>query len=950
MLASVDPSVRYEGPRAGYSSVKRPLLIPSGRLVNPRLEQELPTDNVKGLGRRKIPTSSQHPTRGTNIAIVYSRVASSRSHEQPQMSTGDVLFVCKSNTVFGAGSDRFSRCATLVDVNEILKAERNRLSDTDPSMATLYVKARRKMLQAAEETVTYNLEEYRMVNDRQSRQKASQDYDASMDRDMDQVGRMTAVLSDAEAAVLAGKETEAWPELDWMAVPALQEWRPDGVLLGVEQDHSVLASIVPNASSDDQLLNVCVNGPCAVRNQKLTKVPQFFDDSVSSGDMLYLCVVAIPVEDDKWEFQILPVSSRQLNEFRKEDEPAFTGPGGIKSDVKAKDLNNLVAAWQLGRVVDDKLVKGQHARLLVHVDIKLMTRSTFLRKFVGDDDDPGLVKGLGARIRRPPPPPPPPPPLPQVPRGGQVRPPANPRRNAEDGGAPNPQPMQPPPQAPVVVPEAPKDNEEGPGLLEEGPAPPPPAQPLLPAPPVRPALPAPPNRPLLLPPPGQNIAVAASLEQQPNEELIYNLGLAARSVASEIETTSRAAKIAPVTWKWMTESNRRFPTFTNATVTTACQTYTLRTLESKSRAYQGQYAAHALYMTESGFLRAIDRYVATAGPSVIDYNDNCYLFSLMNDNGLTHALCVALNNAKAADKKTRLFPMNAKPATARTNEKARSVRFNLLSFELPPMLDDAFSLAGLIDMKPFVERAPGKDIQEKTRRISFSLNLLFDLPVNTEWVAPGVGFEFIRSATDMDIWNASRTARSDYITDVALNSNAMGTDVQTSNYFIFMCCFAMLNVTAMSAAMVTAMQDIAPPAYMQAESLPAINSGSYDASAAFDRAVASVPPQGPLLQSFGTIRLTDELALRPFARFQRGLPSLAPLPVRANGLPLSNQSMSQAMARQSTQIFETGEGRTVTEQVSGGILVAAKMVAQGVVGVGLVGLGALFMPGAFFEE
>lgn len=433
-------------------------------------------------------------------------------------------------------------------------------------------------------------------------------------------------------------------------------------------------------------------------------------------------------------------------------------------------------------------------------------------------------------------------------------------------------------------------------------------------------------------------------------------------MASELAKKSGSAAIAPVTWKWMTESNHRFPTFTNATITTACQTYTLRTLESRPRAYQSQYAAHALYMTEAGLLRAIDRYVVTAGPSVIDYNDNCYLFSLINDNGLTHELCVALNNAKAADKKTKLFSMNVKPTSVRKNEEARNVQFNLLSFELPPMVDDAFSLAGLIDMKPVVERAPGKDIQEKTRRISFSLNLLFDLPVNTEWVAPGVGFEFIRSATDMDVWNTSRSARADYITDVALNSNAMGIDVQSSNFLTHLCCFATLNVGAISASMVTAMQQIPPPAYMQSESLPAINTGSYDASAAFDRALASMPPQDTLLQSFGTSRLTEELALRPFAMFQRGQPRLVPMPVRAGGLPLSNQSMSQ-VARQSTQIFTTGDNHTVAQKVSGGILVVKKMVSQGTLATpppmskasqwvmgAVFFIGALVAPGVISED
>jgi hypothetical protein len=60
--------------------------------------------------------------------------------------------------------------------------------------------------------------------------------------------------------------------------------------------------------------------------------------------------------------------------------------------------------------------------------------------------------------------------------------------------------------------------------------------------------------------------------------------------------------------------------------------------------------------------------------------------------------------------------------------------------------------------------------------------------------------------------------------------------------------------------------------------------------------------------------------------------------------------MSRAMAQQSTQVFETGEERTVAQQVSGGILVTAKMIAQGTLGVGVVAMGALFMPGVLFTE
>ena len=140
----VSQSERYENFRAGYSSTKRPVNVPNIRSVQPRLEHENASDDVKGLGRRKIPASSQRPTRSTNVPIVYSRLSKPRELQQQELQQGDVMFVGKSNTEFGAGVNRLTRVANLSDVNLMLSDESNFIFEDDSSLESL-LKARQTM-------------------------------------------------------------------------------------------------------------------------------------------------------------------------------------------------------------------------------------------------------------------------------------------------------------------------------------------------------------------------------------------------------------------------------------------------------------------------------------------------------------------------------------------------------------------------------------------------------------------------------------------------------------------------------------------------------------------------------------------------------------------------------------------------------------------------------------
>lgn len=830
--------MRYESPRAGYSSSKRPLSVPSGRLVNPRLEHELPTNDVRGLGQRKIPTSSQHPTRGTNVPVVYARVASTRSLQQKQMNTGDVLFVCKSKTMFGAGVDRVSRCATLSDMNEMLGAERNRLSDNDAKMTQRYVHAREEMLKAANEIKTYNDEDTRLVKLPQTRQVESNDRQCSTTLDSDEVDKTRCVLEKAKAALIAQLATRVYPEFDWMAVPALKEWTPDGVLFGVEADDTVLRSVIPNASSDDMLLHVCIHGSCPVRNQTLVNVPQFFGEDTSTGDILYLCIVAARRSDATWEFRIRPMSSRQLRLHM------FTYTRGVKSHIRDNDLNNVVAAWHLGRVVDSNLVKGQHGRLLVHVNLELMTRSTFFRRLVGYDGDLELIAEL------------------------------------ETTGCP---PNAAAPPSPASDPPAPAESGSE---REDDPAPSDATSDATPdATPDATLAPTPPDAT----PDATSALVSKRIVAEFKwDQIEYNTGRILRDAAQRtVWTTSE-----DVTWLWMKTNNTLFSEYTNEKVVIACQAYTLAKLQSQSSVYQMHYASWAVSMTEIGFIRALNYYLAQAGPNILDYSDICYLFSLMDDNGLTHALCVALKEVKDPQTKQPRFPMEFKDNTVRNNndaQKRRAQGLKLLSFKLPDAVDGLLTLAGSINLKPFVEKAKGNTTEEKTRRVSYSLNLLFDLPTNYEWLESDVvGFEWIRSTVDRADWDISSAARGDGINDIYLNANAMGTDLLTSIFFILLCCFALLNTLAISDGMITAIRNEQPvPAITEFK----LQSGVSDM-------------ESNVVDVFRAVDIRNQ-----------------------NTHDKPDLSSMAIVARESEHLIFTGDDRHVKEQVSGGVL-AATMLAS----------------------
>ena len=869
MLLQVQPSDRFEGPRAAYAAAKRPLAVPSGRSVNPRLEQELPTDAVKGLGRRKIPTSSQHPTRGTNVPIVYSRLSAPRSIGQKSLQNGDVIFVGKSNTVFGAGTGRFTRCASLDDINAMLRLDTNVLSDTNVQQAPLLQTSRKVLENGYTKGVVHERQEMGIV--RAAKQTPSYESQMSLAVMRTAFAQASAALNDAEDDVRLGQATPVWPEFDWLSLPALTHWNIDGVLFGQEVDDTILNAVIPNPEDGDRLLNVCVEGPCPVRNQ-LSAVPQFFDDGAEPGGFLYVCLVAYSTHGvDWWKFELKPVSSRQINCLdlaNASDHSAPARPGGKANKFTVENLVNTVAAWRLGRVVDDKLNSGQHGRVLLDVDIVLMDRVAFLRHVLGDEEFYNSGLPLGRIVR----PPPPPVAIPPVAGGG----------GGGGGGGE------------IIVG---GDQDGGNATFMR----------------------------MLLTIPAAFALFAARLEESTYETLAFNFGRAARIAGTSgwFNASSASGKqVYPLTPRWLSQPHHNFANAINGAVVVATQTYTLRTLASRSRDYQSQWACNALYLTQAGLPAAIDKFMLTAGPSIVDYDDICWLFSLMRDGGLTHALCTALKNAKIAG--VRLFPYEVK--TSRVNSNAR---VGMISFKLPPQRDGMLHMEGLLEMGPFLEMSLGKTWQQKVRRVSFSLNLLFDLPMNTQWSFSDTR-GWTRPVTDNAVWDVGSESRLGYLTDLSQNALTTGNDFQSTNFLTLVVSIGLLAPTAMSPATYRATLNETKGAGTGAFRPPDTGNVTTFRETAYGSGI---------LQSVSGDGWTPAVSSNPFvlapANFS-GSRDPVPVPQRASGVAnLNNQQLRDLAAqRPDLFVFAAGGNATVGDAVASGVHSFGQMVYDGAIGLG----------------
>ena len=380
MLAAVEPSSLWEGHRANYQGTKRPGKVPDGRTVAPRLVHEFPTDDIPGLGRRKIPATKQKPTRGTNVCIVYPRVVHRElvDNTPVTMYDGDVLFVGKRETIFGAGQNRISRTMTWRHLNTELMRPENMLNTADPTLLDRVIDARQAWIDDVSKRLRDDVDTLQYFNDRRTLQNVHDDFMNDYRKTLESLDCAIDVLKTASRAKTLGEECQIDPWFDWGAVPALRHWTVDGVLHNSEFAKELINEVYPSSTDDEMLLNVAMQGPCHVRNSKHEKHSQFFDDAAAPGDVLLMCIVASPVAPGVWMYQIKPASSRQLCGLMQEGgvslgDDASCAPGGQQASFSKFDLLLTVGAWKIGTVIDDRMVTGTHGKMNVAVSIEFLS-------------------------------------------------------------------------------------------------------------------------------------------------------------------------------------------------------------------------------------------------------------------------------------------------------------------------------------------------------------------------------------------------------------------------------------------------------------------------------------------------------------------------------------------------------------------------------------------------
>lgn len=278
----VEPSSVYENPRANYSGTKRAAAVPSGRAVNPRLEHEQPSDPVTGLGRRKVPASTQRPTRGANVPVVYPRLVHRENVGAAPLiiEVGDIVMSDSFSTCFGTGTARLSRAATWREVNAELARPENRLPRVDAANPDLQLvkrmaDSRHKVTMAREHVLQQNFDDYAILSDARYRQQMPSDF-GSYGRRSRVMYETSRAIYDESLRVLQGNHLplRAYPEEDLFAVPALLRWSVDGVLQSTEMAKSIVDDVCPSRSDSELLMNVAVQGACLLRNERLAKRPQ----------------------------------------------------------------------------------------------------------------------------------------------------------------------------------------------------------------------------------------------------------------------------------------------------------------------------------------------------------------------------------------------------------------------------------------------------------------------------------------------------------------------------------------------------------------------------------------------------------------------------------------------------------------------------------------------------
>ena len=313
--------------------------------------------NVPGFTiTTKAPIQTAAPK--TNVGIPYARsvptVFAQKKKNLVTACAGDPVFLSKRTPMVRGDVNRYTYVCSVEYLNEKLAEPENAVAPNaalTPAASTV----RTALLEQPHKDKLARLNDLMETENRKRLPDEAKlnAYLAEFNKETEDYGKATAA-------------TTFDPNLDFFSqVPALGEWRLDGVLRSIDMDGTPLVDrrtgteMVHNTSdvSTSTLLNVIVQGPARVRisdgigyDEKWTyAAPGRGRHRVSVFDELILALVKKTTEDGKFYYQV----QRSTRSYEQERDPATSAFTATKTVYEGLDADDMVGYWRLGRVLEE---------------------------------------------------------------------------------------------------------------------------------------------------------------------------------------------------------------------------------------------------------------------------------------------------------------------------------------------------------------------------------------------------------------------------------------------------------------------------------------------------------------------------------------------------------------------------------------------------------------------
>lgn len=437
MIAAVLQESQVVDHLAGYlNRAKRAPTFVSGRPAQAR-KPNAPGDEVPGENG-KVAASSARPGKRTNDVIPYTRIAFNdfeRSAANPADALpGDVLLI--NRTTGGRGNDanrmgydsnRVTKCATIRQINAVLDAQQREGYSTivNPASNSMLDKLRKVRASEFDKWVDRVDHMARELEGTIKRCPWAMMPIAEMEKRLAEAADwrdyLEMLVKDCDNPGPGKARCEVFqPVVDWRAVDLLDDWKPDGVLLSKDDDERNADWFAAGGGDSGTVFNVAVQGPAMLRNRagafedageaRIPGMPgkppeddQLVDASIQALDEVLLLLVCEPVMEappskkvKAFKFSYKLCSGRIL--LRLSEAVASRGWRNASTDrapgsqVSESDVALAVAVWKIGRVLDAKLVTGNHAAARLNVAISEMD-------VLHRQDHHAFKKGLGRAHR-----------------------------------------------------------------------------------------------------------------------------------------------------------------------------------------------------------------------------------------------------------------------------------------------------------------------------------------------------------------------------------------------------------------------------------------------------------------------------------------------------------------------------------------------------------------------